>query len=153
MSESLRREAEFIPMGPAGGFVLTDDEVAAIGEGARTFPVTLTVNGGSYPLRLARMGGVNVVGVRREIREQVGLALGEVVTIEIVRDDSPREVEVPQDFADALALAPQAQAAYQGMAYSHRKEYVRWITEAKREQTRTARVAKAVQMLSEGKHR
>ncbi|MFV0461681.1 MAG: YdeI/OmpD-associated family protein [Nostocoides sp.] len=153
MTHTLRRDAEVVPMGPAAAFVLTDDEVAELGGGMKAFPVTVTVNGASYALRLSRMGGQNLIGLRKEIREAAGLTMGQVLPIEVVLDEAPREVELPEDFAAALAGDSTARTAYEGMAPSHRKEYVRWITEAKRTQTRTGRIEKALEMLREGRTR
>ena len=56
-------------------------------------------------------------------------------------DEAPREVEVPVDLAAALAADPQAAASFEQMAFTHRKEYARWIAEAKRDETRQRRVA------------
>ena len=71
--------------------------------------------------------------------------------VELERDDEPREVEVPTDLAEALAADAGALATFDGLSYTHRKEYVGWIEEAKREETRRNRIEKAVVMLREGK--
>jgi uncharacterized protein YdeI (YjbR/CyaY-like superfamily) len=63
------------------------------------------------------------------------------------------EIAMPEDFAAALAGNPQAKAALDGFAPSHRREYLEWITEAKREETRAKRIAQAVEWLAEGKKR
>ena len=63
------------------------------------------------------------------------------------------EAVVPDDLAAALEASPAAAAAFQGFSPSHRREYVEWITEAKREATRAKRVAQAVAWLAEGKPR
>ena len=65
-------------------------------------------------------------------------------------DDAPREVEVPAALAEALATAPDARDAFDALSMTHRKEYARWIAEAKRDETRRTRVEKAVAMLREG---
>lgn len=62
-------------------------------------------------------------------------------------------VRVPAPLASALAANPRAEANFDAMAYSHRKEYSRWIAEAKRPETIARRVADAVAWLEEGKHR
>lgn len=62
-------------------------------------------------------------------------------------------IPMPADFAAALAGSPQAQASFDGFAPSHRREYLEWITEAKREETRTKRIAQALAWLAEGKKR
>ena len=60
---------------------------------------------------------------------------------------------VPADLKAALAKNRKAQAAFDAFSYSHRKEYVEWITEARREETRTARVVQAVEWMAEGRQR
>lgn len=153
MTEILRRDAALVPMGPAGAFVLTDDEVALVGGGAKAFPVQLSVNGHTFALRLSRMGGQNLIGLRREVRDAAGLTLGDVVAIEVTQDTTPREVEVPADLAAALDADQTVRAAFDALAYSHRKEFVAWVTGAKRAQTRHNRVAQAVEMVRAGKRR
>ena len=150
---SLRFTATLQPRGPAGAFILSDDQVEALGGGRKAFPVTLIVNAGRYGLRLARMGGENMIGLRREIREAAGLALGDVVEIEVALDDTERTVEVPADLAAALAADANAEAAVAKMALTHRKEYIRWVTEAKRDATRLDRIAKTVTMVKAGRTR
>ena len=60
---------------------------------------------------------------------------------------------MPEDFAAALAKQPGAQAAFDAFAPSHRREYLEWITDAKREETRGKRIAQSVEWLAEGKKR
>jgi uncharacterized protein YdeI (YjbR/CyaY-like superfamily) len=59
-----------------------------------------------------------------------------------------KTVIIPEDLAEQLRANPEAAAFFDSLAYSHRKEYVRWITDAKREETRNARVAKTIDKLS-----
>jgi Bacteriocin-protection, YdeI or OmpD-Associated/Domain of unknown function (DUF1905) len=153
MGDPLRFSASLEPRGPAGAFVLSDEQVEALGEGRKTFPVRLTVHGASHSLRLARMGGENLIGLRRSVREAAGLSLGDMAEIEVALDEAERTVEVPDDLSAALAADPEAGAAFVALAYSHRKEYVRWVTEAKRQQTRLDRVAKTVEMVRAGRTR
>jgi uncharacterized protein YdeI (YjbR/CyaY-like superfamily) len=93
------------------------------------------------------MGGLNLVGLSAEHRAASGFSGGDTVEVTIERDDAPREVEVPEALAKALAADPAAAAAWDELAYSHRKEHARAITEAKAEETRARRVEKAMAML------
>lgn len=128
------------------GIEIPDEVVAELG--GKRVPVIVTIDGGySYRNTTAVMGGKNLVGVSAEHRAASGVTGGQVVQITIVRDDAPREVDVPAALAEALAADPVAAAAWEKLAYSHRKEHVRAITEAKAEETRTRRVQKAVAML------
>ena len=154
MAETVRLTAATLESrGPAGAFVLTDEQVAALGEGKKAFPVAVTVNGVTLTLRLARMGGENLVGLAKAARQQAGVEVGEAYDVAITAESGERTVEVPDDLAAALAADPEAGARFAALAYSHRKEYVRWITEAKKEATRADRVARAVEMVREGRTR
>ena len=153
MSQPLRRTMTLDARGPAGAFVLTDDQVAALGGGAKAFPVTVTLNGVTLQLRLARVGGDNLIGLSRAARAEAGVELGDEVEVQIAADTTSRTVELPDDLVAALAADPDAHAAFEALALSHRKEYVRWVTEAKREQTRSDRIVKTVERVREGRSR
>ena len=153
MAQPLKLTTVLEPRGPAGAFILTDDQVAALGEGRKAFPVTVAVNGVTLPLRLARMKGENLIGLAKAARDKAGLAVGDAVEVVIAPDSGERTVEVPDDLAAALAAVPAAEAAFNGMAFSHRKEYVRWVTEAKKEATRADRIAKTIEMVQAGQVR
>ena len=73
------------------------------------------------------------------------------MTVELERDDEPREVEIPPMLAQALAGDPAAAAAFDALSYTHGREYAECIAQAKKEQTRERRAAKAVDMLKAGK--
>jgi Bacteriocin-protection, YdeI or OmpD-Associated/Domain of unknown function (DUF1905) len=136
--------------GPAAAVVLDDEQVAAVGEGAKRFPVTATVNGYTWRTSVARMGGEFLVGLRRDVREGAGVQAGDEVEVSLELDPAPREVEVPEALAAALAGDPQATATFERLAFTHRKEYARWVAEAKRAETRQRRVQKAVEMIRAG---
>lgn len=139
--------------GPAGALILTDEQVTEVGGGAKAFPVLVTVNGQQVPLRLARMGGENMIGLRREVRSRLGVEVGDEVEALVALDDGPRTVEVPDDLAAAFDADEQARTGFDALAPSHRKEWVRWVTEAKREQTRAERVAATVEAARAGRAR
>lgn len=143
--------ATLVPRGPAAAVVLDDDQVAAVGEGAKRFPVLATVNGYTWRTTITRMRGEFLLGLNRSVRDEAGVQAGDAVEVRLALDTAPREVEVPLDLAGALAGDPGAAAAFEALAFTHRKEYARWIAEAKREETRRRRVAHAVQMLREGR--
>jgi bacteriocin resistance YdeI/OmpD-like protein/uncharacterized protein DUF1905 len=109
-----------------------------------------TVDGAPYRTRLMRYGGQTVMGLTREIRAAIGAELGTEVTIEIEPDTVPREVDIPEELALALATDAPARVIFEGLAFTHRKEYAQWIAEAKRPETRERRVVKAITMLLAG---
>src|SRR5579862_7091329 len=108
--------------GPAAAIVLDDAQVAAVGEGAKRFPVAATVNGHTWRTSVARMGGEFLVGLNREVRAAAGVEAGDTVEVELALDSEPREVEVPPALEAALAADPQARANFERLAYTHRKE-------------------------------
>ena len=153
MGETLHLTTVLEPRGPAGAIVLTDEQVAALGGGAKTFPVVVTIGDRSVALRLARMGGESLIGFSKAARAEAGVEIGDEVTVGIEAQTGPRTVEVPADLATALAADPDVESAFNDLAYTHRKEYVRWVEEAKRDQTRADRVTRTVEMVREGRTR
>lgn len=139
--------------GPAAAIVLDDEQAAAVGEGAKRFPVRATVNGYSWRTSVTRMRGEMLLGLNREVRESAGVQAGDTVEVAIELDTATRDVDVPQALADALAGDRAAKTAFEGLAFTHRKEFARWVAEAKRPETRERRVAQTLEMLHEGRTR
>ena len=139
--------------GPAAAVVLDESQVAEVGEGAKRFPVVATVNGYTWRTSVSRMGGEFLLGLNREVRTAAGVQAGDDAEVIIELDQAPREVEVPEALATALAVDPQAAASFERLAFTHRKEYARWIAEAKQEETRQRRVTQALDMIRAGKTR
>ncbi len=75
--------------------------------------------------------------VLKEIRKRSERVLGIKLLLNWKEDFEPREVEVPADLQSALEAVPISQASFDRLSYTHQKEYVRWIMEAK--MTRPAR--------------
>jgi Bacteriocin-protection, YdeI or OmpD-Associated/Domain of unknown function (DUF1905) len=149
----IRFRTELQKRGPAAAVVLDDEQVAKVGEGAKRFPVVATVNGYTWRTSVARMGGEFLVGLNREVREGAGVGAGDKVDVVLELDTKAREVDVPEALAAALAKEPKVKAKFDAMAFTHRKEYARWVAEAKKEGTRQRRVAQAIDMIRAGKTR
>lgn len=137
--------------GPGGGIALRlpFDPKDAFGQ-ARA-PVRVTID--EHPpfrTRVMVYSGVPWIGLRKEQVAEMGVAAGEPVQVRVELDDAPREVDVPAELAAALRADPEAAAAYEKLAFTHRKEYARWVSEAKRESTRQDRVARTVERLKAG---
>jgi uncharacterized protein YdeI (YjbR/CyaY-like superfamily) len=152
---SLRLTTTLVARGPAAAVVLDDEQVAAVGEGAKRFPVAATINGYSWQTSVTRMRAEFLLGLNRAVRQAAGVEVGDTVEVEveIELDRAPREVELPPALADALARSAEARAAFDRLSYTHRKEYARWIEEARREETRQRRIARALELLRQGKTR
>lgn len=134
----------------ATGLPVPDEVVSRLGGGKRA-AVSVTVGGHTYRTTLASMNGRFLAPLSAENRNAAGVGAGDAVEVDIVLDTAPREVAVPDDLAAALAGDAQAQAAFAALSFTHRKEWVRWIEDAKKAETRTTRIAKAVESLHAGK--
>ena len=113
-------------------------------------PVKVTIGGHMYRSTIAIYGGRYFVPLNRQNREAAGVAAGDEVTVELEADTEERTVTVPDDLRAALDADKPARTAFDALSYTHRREYVEWIAEAKREETRQRRVAKTVERLRSG---
>jgi bifunctional DNA-binding transcriptional regulator/antitoxin component of YhaV-PrlF toxin-antitoxin module len=113
-------------------------------------PVKIKFDGVPYTGTMIKYGQPqHMLPLLKEIREKIGKGPGESVEVVVERDSSIRTVEVPDELARLLKkekLLP----VFEKLSYTHRKEYVRWITEAKKEETRQARLTKTITMLRDG---
>ncbi len=134
--------------GPATAIELSDAQVAELG-GGKSAAVRVTIGDHTAPLRLAVMGGRNLIGLSKASRDALGVEYGDEVEAIVELDDAPREIAVPDDLAAALAEVAGAREAFDALAPSHRKEHVRAIEEAKKPETRARRVAAAVEKIAE----
>jgi hypothetical protein len=113
-------------------------------------PIKSTIDGVPYAGSLMNCGFPNhMVGVLKGMREKIGKGQGDTVDVVIWRDEAERTVEIPAEFSTMMKKEGLL-ANFEKMSYTHRKEYCRWIGEAKKEETRLKRVAKAVEMLKNG---
>ncbi len=90
------------------------------------------------------MGGRFLVPLNADNRAAARVSAGDEVDVDIEPDDEPRQVAVPPDLAAALGQDPEAQTFFDQLALTHRKEWVRWVEEAKKVETRATRITKAV---------
>ena len=91
------------------------------------------------------------MGIRKEIREQIGKTFGDEIQVTVEPDLEERIIEIPKDLLKELKKDKEAQAFFDKLSYTHRKEYVTWVTEAKKEETRQNRIVKTIDMLKKGK--
>jgi hypothetical protein len=145
MSE-LRLHTTLEGRGPAAAIILTDEQVASFGAG-KAFPVTVTIDGRTARLRLARMGGQNMIGFSKAVRAELGVEIDQEVDVVVGLDSAEREVEVPPALSAALDADPALRAAFDALSYSVRKEHARTVAEAKQDATRDRRVEKIVEAL------
>ncbi len=134
------------------GIEVPEEVVTGLGRGRRV-KVVATVNGYTYRTSIAPAMGLILMPFSSEHRKATGLTGGEEIDVEVVPDDAPRQMAVPDDLAAALADDPGAAAFLAGLSYTNQRLYVEWIEGAKKAETRAARVEKAAASLREGKNR
>ncbi len=125
--------------GNTAGFWIPDDIVESFNKGRRV-PVIVTINGYSYRNTITSYDGKFAVGVSIENRKNANVKVGDDVEIEIVYDDKPREIEVPEHMKKELNKSPEAKRIFNNLSYSKQKEFVQWISDAKKEETRLVRL-------------
>lgn len=111
-------------------------------------PVCGTLNGFPYRSSIMPMGGKHYMVVNKQLRESARAKAGDLISVVMERDEAPRTVDVPQDLARALKASRTAQAAWDKSSYTHRKEYVQAIEDAKKPETRARRIEKAITELA-----
>ena len=129
----------------ATGIVVPDEVVTKLGQGKKP-KVVVSLKGYSYRSTVAVMGGKFMLPLAKEHRDKAGVKAGDKVEVSLEPDAAPREVAVPKDLAAALKKAG-VLATFEKLAFTHRKEHVRAIEEAKAPETRARRIEKAVAMV------
>jgi hypothetical protein len=119
--------------------------------GCRRPPVSVTIRGHTWRTTPGVYDGVGYVVVNRAVKAATGVDAGDRVRVAMELDTKPRTVRVPTDLRAALAGDPEVKAAFDAMSFTHRREYVEWIDEAKRPETRARRVAGAVERVRAGR--
>lgn len=114
-------------------------------------PVRGTLNGAPFRSSIFKMRGRHFMVVNRRLREASGVSGGETVTVTVERDTEPRVVMPPRDFARALKANGAARAAWDKLSYTHRREHVEHVEDAKKPETRQRRIEKSVAQLAAGK--
>jgi hypothetical protein len=130
------------------GLEVPEEIVTALGAGKRP-NITITINGHSWNSRMAIMRGRYLIGLSTANRQAAGVATGDDIEVTVELDSALRVVVEPAELSRALRLNPLARRAYDRLTYSRRREMVRGIESAKRLETRSLRVEKAVALLNE----
>jgi antitoxin component of MazEF toxin-antitoxin module len=145
-------ETELSSFGNNTGIVVPPDVIAQLGAGRRP-PVDVEVNGYRYRTTVGVMNGQHLVSVSAAVRKETGLTGGDPITVTLALNTTTREVEVPNDLADALRREPTAFEFFGALSNSLQRYHVDQITGAKTPATRQRRVDKAVALFLAGKKR
>jgi bacteriocin resistance YdeI/OmpD-like protein/uncharacterized protein DUF1905 len=120
--------------------------------GAKKPKVKALIEGVPYRGLLVRMGSEHhLLIILKGIREQIGKTFGDEIQVTVEPDLEERVIEIPKDLMKELKKDKEAKAFFDKLSYTHRKEYVNWVTEAKKEETRQNRIIKTIEMLKKGK--
>ncbi|HET9909086.1 MAG TPA: YdeI/OmpD-associated family protein [Anaerolineales bacterium] len=143
--------ATILNAGGGGAYVEVPFDVEAI-FGSKKTKVKATLEGVPYRGILTRMGTEHhVLIILKGIREKINKTFGDEVNITVELDTEPRVIELPSELTKAFKTETDAKAFFDKLSYTHQREYVMWINEAKREETRQNRIAKTIEMLKQGK--
>ncbi|MDD3173751.1 MAG: YdeI/OmpD-associated family protein [Herbinix sp.] len=119
--------------------------------GAKRVKVLATFDGVEYRGSIVRMGGCYMLGLTKEIRNLISKDFGDTVNVTIEKDVEDRIIELPTDFSEAIDNNPEAKKTFEKLSYTGKKDYIKWITDAKKVETRLNRIEKSLEFLAEGK--
>ena len=120
-------------------------DVAALW-GTKRVPVIATINNAEYRGSIVSMGGKYMLGIPKAFREAAGINAGDHIVVTLQRDETERTIDPPSDLAAAIAESKLG-SEWERLSYTHKKEHVRAVVEAKQAETRARRIAKAIEML------
>jgi hypothetical protein len=120
--------------------------VDALGSTKRPL-VSVTINGYTYRSAVAPMGGVYMLGISEEVRNNAHVKAGDMVDVDLELDTKPRDVEVPPELAKALAKDAKAKKYFESLSYSGKYRLAAPIANGKTPETRARNLEKAMQEL------
>jgi bacteriocin resistance YdeI/OmpD-like protein/uncharacterized protein DUF1905 len=134
------------------GIVVPGEVIEQLAAGKRP-PVLVSVNGYEYRNTVAVMGGRHMISISAAVRNATGLKGGDPIRVTLTVADTAREVDVPADFAAALAADERARAFFGTLSNSMQRYHVDNINAAKSADTRQRRIDKAIALFLDGKQR
>ena len=131
---------------PGSAYFVFDFDFATVFGTQGKVPVWLSVDGHRFRSTIAVYGGVHMMVFNATMRRETGYKAGDRILITLERDTEIRKVELPADVKNALA-ASGVLSIYEKYSYSHQKEVMDWINDAKKTETRQRRIARQVEKL------
>ena len=113
-------------------------------------PVKVTIRGHTWRTTPGIYGGVGHIVVNRAVKAATGVDAPDRVQVVMELDTEPRRVRIPDDLAQALARDPDAKDAFAQLSFTHRREYIEWVEEAKRPETRARRIEQTLERVLSG---
>ncbi|MCC3154230.1 YdeI/OmpD-associated family protein [Hymenobacter sp. BT770] len=137
-----------------GVFVVVPFNVAEVYGTRGRVPVQATFDNYPYQGSIVPIGdGHHALLLLKQIRRAIDKTVGDTVRVTLSRDVTERKMEAPADLAEKLATNPKAAAYFAKLAYTHQREFVRWLEGAKKPETRTRRLEETVELLTQGRKR
>jgi bifunctional DNA-binding transcriptional regulator/antitoxin component of YhaV-PrlF toxin-antitoxin module len=115
--------------------------------GAKRVPVKVTINGAEYRSTIMKMSGKYMMAVPKVFRDAANIKAGDLIKVSMEKDSEKRAVEIPNDLKKALQKANLTET-FAKMSFTHQKEYVRAVEDAKKPETRIRRIEKTIEMLA-----
>src|SRR5215469_1712109 len=150
--ESVTFETTVTATGNNTGIVVPAEAIEQLGAG-NSPPVLVNVNGYEYRNTVGVMRGRHMISISAAVRKATGLQGGDPIHVTLTLATSEREVNVPADFAAALAADERARAFFEKLSNSMQRYHVDTIHTAKSADTRQRRIEKAIAVFLEGKQR
>jgi len=142
-------QAKIEPANGGGAYVFFPYDTQQEFSTKSKIPIQAIIGGIPYTGSLTPYGKPqHMLHISKAIRQQTGKDIGEQIEIELWKDNQTRTIEVPKHFQSLLEQEG-LQPFFESLSYTHRKEYIRWLTEAKTEATKSKRLTKAVEMLKQ----
>ncbi|MBS1623657.1 MAG: DUF1905 domain-containing protein [Bacteroidetes bacterium] len=147
MAKAVKFTAELMDAGGGGVYVLFPYSTEQLYGVKGRVPIRAIIDGESYQGSLIRYGTPqHMLLVLKSIRTKIGKDIGDMVDVTVWHDQDKRTVDVPKDFAKALK-ENKLKAAFDKMSYSHQREWMLRIENAKKEETRMKRMERAIEKL------
>ena len=116
--------------------------------GSKRVKVRVKFDNIDYRGSIVKMGlPCYMIGITKEIRNKIGKSYGDIISVEIEKDEDERIVELPKEFKEKLIKNNDAYKFYESLSYSQKRKYFQWITSAKKEETKIKRQEEAIEKL------
>ncbi len=140
-----------IDAGGGGVFVHVPFDVEKEYGKKNMIPVKATYDGEPYRGSIANMGTGPCLIILKSIREKIGKQTGDTVSVTVELDTTPRKVELSKDIKILFKNFPDLKKFFETLSFTNQKEYTRWISEAKTEETKQRRLDLMYNKLKAGK--
>ena len=113
--------------------------------GAKRVKVKAKFDSEEYRGSIVRMGmPCYIIGITKDIRNKIGKSYGDIISVEVEKDEEERIIDIPMEFEEKLKLNDLAYKFFKSLSYSQKRKYVQWISSAKKEETKQKRIEEAL---------